>query len=210
MQENNIKAIIFDFDGTIADTMSVVWNIASRLNDTLKLYKKEEVSLEDFRNTNTRDFINNLKTPKYKLLYYLWKGRRMFSESVNGIKPFDGIEETLKLLKTFQIKLAVVSSNSKANVKKFLKLNKLEYFDVVESPILLFNKTRLIKKVVRKLGVEPDEVFYVGDETRDIESAHGAGVRAVSVTWGYHFRDLLVRFHPNYTVDTPQELLEIL
>ncbi|NTV47683.1 MAG: HAD hydrolase-like protein [Chlorobiales bacterium] len=161
-QENNIKAIVFDFDGTLADTMSVVWDIAIKLNDKLKLFKKEEISLEDFRNTSSSDFLGRLTTPKYKLLYYLWMGRRLFGENIKNIKAFDGIEETLKMLKSLQIKLAVVSSNSKTNVKKFLAFNKLEYFDIVESPLLVFNKTRLIKKVVGQLGVDPSEVFYVG------------------------------------------------
>lgn len=209
MQESSIKAIIFDFDGTIADTFALVSEIALKLNDALKLFKKEEISIEDFRNISSDDFISRLDTPKYKLLYYLWKGRRLFGERVESLRAFNGIEECLKQLKARGFKLAVVSSNSKSNVEKFLKANNLNYFDIVASPLLVFNKSAVIKRVMRKLNVLPDEVFYVGDETRDIEAAHAAGVTAVSVTWGYHFRKLLVRFAPDYTIDTPQELLEL-
>ena len=126
------------------------------------------------------------------------------------MKVFPGIDSLLAELKRQNIKLAVVSSNSRSNVKKFLNTNNLNYFDIVASPFLVFNKSHILKRVIRQLGVDPSEVLYVGDETRDIEAAHAAGVKAVSVTWGYHFRNLLVRFDPDYTIDAPYELLNII
>jgi HAD superfamily hydrolase (TIGR01509 family) len=209
MPETKIKAVIFDFDGTLADTFSLVVSIALKLNDTLKLFKKEEINIEDFRNVSSSDFFNRLETPKYKLLYYFWKGRKLFGEKIDDVQVFPGIPAVLEKLKSMGIKLAVVSSNSKSNVRKFLVARNLNYFDVVDSPLFVFDKTRIIKKVVEQFNVEPEETLYVGDETRDIESAHSAGVKAVAVTWGYHFRELLVRYKPNYTIDTPQELLEL-
>jgi HAD superfamily hydrolase (TIGR01509 family) len=209
MQETKIKAVIFDFDGTIADTFALVVNIALKLNDTLKLFKKEEINIEDLRNISSTDFIKRLDTPKYKLLYYFWKGKKMFGEKIDGVKIFPGIPAVLEKLKSMGIKLAVVSSNSKSNVHKFLVARNLNYFDVIESPLFIFDKTRVIKKVIDQLNVRPEETLYVGDETRDIESAESAGIKSVAVTWGYHFRELLVRYKPNYTIDTPQELLDL-
>lgn len=209
MPETKINAVIFDFDGTIADTFAVVVGIALKLNDTLKLFKKEEINIEDFRNTSSTDFLNRLETPKYKLLYYFWKGRRMFGEKIDGVQVFPGIPAVLDKLKSMGIKLAVVSSNSKSNVRKFLVSKNLNYFDVVESPLFVFDKTRVIRKVIDQLNVRPEETLYVGDETRDIESAQSAGIKSVAVTWGYHFRELLVRYKPNYTIDKPQELLDL-
>jgi HAD superfamily hydrolase (TIGR01509 family) len=210
VEEEKLKAIIFDFDGTIADTLPLAIEIALKLNDTLKLFKKEEVNIEEFRNMSSRDFIKRLNMPKYKLIYYFWKSRRMLGGKIENVPVFGGIKETLEKLHSSGIKLAVVTSNSGANARKFLISKNIDVFDIVESPLFVFNKARVIEKVMKKLNVKPEDTAYVGDETRDIESAHKAGVKSVAVTWGYHFRDLLVRFKPNYVVDKPEELLGLI
>ncbi len=210
MQEITTKAVIFDFDGTIADTLPAAINIARKLNQELKLVNEEEFSIEEFRNVNSDDFIKRLNIPIYKLIYYLWKFRRILGKQVADIPMFDGLAEVLVKLHDLGIKLAVVSLNTESNINKFLKNNNGELFDIVECPILYFNKAKVIKRVAHKLNVDPENVFYVGDETRDIIAAHEAGIKVISVTWGYHFRDLLVRFKPDYTADTPEELLNII
>lgn len=210
MKEEKIKAIVFDFDGTIADTFAIVVDIALKLNDVLKLVRKDEVNIEDFRNTSSADFIKRLNMPKYKLLYYFWQGKKLFGEKIEKVAIFPGMKDTLKTLKERGLKLAVVTSNSKHTVQKYLFSKNLDCFDIVESPFLIINKSHVLRKVLKKLQVEPSEALYVGDETRDIDTAHRVGVKAVAVTWGYHFRELLVRFDPNYTIDAPEELLELI
>jgi phosphoglycolate phosphatase len=210
VEEEKVKAIIFDFDGTIADTLPATIEIALKLNDKLKLFKKEEVNIEEFRNMSSRDFVMRLGMPKYKLFYYIWKFRRMLGVKMENILVFPGIKETLEKLDSAGIKLAMVTSNSTSNARKFLLLKKIDVFDIVESPLFVFNKARVIEKVMKKLNVNAEDTAYVGDETRDIESAQEAGVKSVAVTWGYHFRDLLVRFKPNYVVDKPEELLGLI
>jgi phosphoglycolate phosphatase len=210
VEEEKVKAIIFDFDGTIADTLPATIEIALKLNDKLKLFKKEEVNIEEFRNISSKDFVMRLGMPKYKLFYYIWKFRRMLGVKMENILVFPGIKETLEKLDSAGIKLAMVTSNSTSNARKFLLSKKIDVFDIVESPLFVFNKARVIEKVMKKLNVNAEDTAYVGDETRDIESAREAGVKSVAVTWGYHFRDLLVRFKPNYVVDTPEELLSLI
>jgi phosphoglycolate phosphatase len=210
VEEESVKLIIFDFDGTIADTLSAVVEIALKLNDKLRLFKKEEINIEDFRNMSSRDFINKLSMPKYKLIYYFWEGRRMFGSKIKSVQVFPGIKEVLENFHKAGIKLAVVTINSKSNVRRFLENNNINYFDIIASPLFFFNKAKEIKKVMERLNIKPEDTVYVGDETRDIECAQKAGVKSVAVTWGYHFRDLLARFKPNYMADTPEELLGLI
>ena len=210
MIEENIKAVIFDFDGTIADTFALSIDIALKLNDELKLIRRDEVSIEDFRSTDTYDFIKKIGMPRWKLIYYIWKMRILMGKEILNTEVFNGVPELLSELRKRELKLGIVSSNSKSNLMTFFKKNNLNMFDVVESPFFILDKSKKIKLALKKLNVRSAEALYVGDETRDILNAHQAGVKAVSATWGYHFRELLVRFHPDYTVDTPQEILKII
>lgn len=210
MEEERIKLIIFDLDGTIADALPVTIEIALKLNDKLKLFKKEEVNIEEFRNMSSWDFINRLRMPKYKMFYYIWKFRKIIGARTENIPVFPGMKDTLEKLDKAGVKLAMVTSNSTGNARKFLKFNSINVFDVIESPLFVFDKASVIKRVMKKLNMKPEDTVYVGDETRDIESAREAGVKSVSVTWGYHFRDLLVRYKPNYMIDKPEELLGLI
>jgi len=209
MQENDIKAVIFDFDGTVADTLPVVIRIAQKLNHKLKLFKEEVVNIEELRNISSTDFFKRVNMPFYKLIYYLWLFRHLLGKEIEYVPIIPGLQEILTIIHEKGIKLAVVSINTESNIKKFIKAKNITVFDEVDCPFFSFNKARVIKRVMEKLGATPENTLYVGDETRDIESAHKIGVKIVSVTWGYQFREILVRFKPDYTVDTPEELLDI-
>jgi len=78
--------------------------------------------------------------------------------------------------------------------------------DFIISPPL-FSKETKIKKIMDKHDLLPRDVIYIGDETRDIDSAKKAGVRSIAVTWGWNGRDLLRRHDPEYIVDTFEEII---
>jgi phosphoglycolate phosphatase len=63
--------------------------------------------------------------------------------------------------------------------------------------------------MVSNHGLDRNHVLYIGDETRDIEAAHKAGVRVAAVTWGYNNAEMLKRFSPDYLVSRPHELLSL-
>ncbi|MFZ1324135.1 MAG: HAD hydrolase-like protein, partial [Candidatus Saccharimonadales bacterium] len=58
-------------------------------------------------------------------------------------------------------------------------------------------------------GLKRKDTVYIGDETRDIQAARMAFIRAVSVTWGFNTRRILEKQRPAYLIDTPEELLSI-
>ena len=120
--------------------------------------------------------------------------------------PIHGIDEALAGLKDRNYKMGILTSNSHVNVCRFLQKNELEVFEYVFSGVSIFGKTRVIKNLLRKAKVSPDEAVYVGDETRDIEAAKSAGIRVVSVSWGFNSREILLSQKPDYLLDHPTEL----
>ena len=129
---------------------------------------------------------------------------------MNQVKAFTGIVPVLRDLHNSGNKLFIISSNSEPNVKVFLEEHDLlDCFDKVYGGVGLFNKARVLKKVMKRNKMKSEESFYVGDEVRDINAAKHAGVRIVSVAWGYNDIEALKSEKPFAAAMQPADLLRI-
>jgi len=63
---------------------------------------------------------------------------------------------------------------------------------------------------LKERNFDPQSVFYVGDETRDVEAARKAGVKTIAVTWGFNGEDILKKQKPDYLARRPEELIALL
>jgi phosphoglycolate phosphatase-like HAD superfamily hydrolase len=136
--------------------------------------------------------------------------RRGVRQALPDIKVAEGMHTAIVALFAQGYRLGIVTSNSKANVEKFLKNNNLEYFDFIQAGARLFGKKSAIKKAVAKNHLEDDAPVFVGDEIRDIEAARKNHMTAVGVTWGLNSRAGLESSQPDFIVDTAEELLAIM
>ena len=202
-----VKALIFDFDGTIADTLPFAVNTAIELNRELKLIEEDKIDIEKFRGMDSEEFYESLGISKLKLFLYTFKFLKRLNRNIEGLETFDGLPEVLAKLKEKGIVLGIVTSNTVGCVKKFIKDDKIEYFDFIERSYFVFNKGKVLERVVSKLKLSKDGVIYVGDETRDIKAAREAGVRVASVTWGYNVEGVLSECKPDFIIRRPVELL---
>lgn len=205
-----IKALIFDFDGTVADTLPFAVNTAIDLNRELKLLEEDKIDIEKFRGMSSEDFYKSLGISKFKLFIYTFKFLNRLNKNIEGLTTFEGLPAVLKELKDRNITLGIVTSNTRNMVKKFIKDDQIEYFDFIKQCRFVFGKGKKIKRIVRKLGLKSDEVIYIGDETRDIKAARDAGVKVASVTWGYNVESILAEEKPDYIIRRPSEILNLL
>jgi phosphoglycolate phosphatase len=203
-----MRTLIFDFDGTIADSFELAYEIASGLTDTSHI---DEAELERLRHMSLRKVIAELKVPVYRLPKLVLRGRQLMHERIHEVHPFPGIPEVLQQLHADpENHMLVISSNSEQNVRTFLRANNLEpYFDGVYGGAGLFNKATALKRVIRRNRIDTSTCFYIGDEVRDVIAATKVQIEPVSVTWGYQAADALVKQHPFAVVKDPPELLEV-
>ncbi len=204
------KTLIFDFDGTLADTLGYSVNYAYEFNRKRKLLSTERTNMEEFRNMGLDKFIKSLNIRKRDLFWFLFNIQRKLKKEIPNIKTFNGLPEVLGELKSKNIKLGVVTSNSKGNVYKFLKISNLDCFDFIFATFNYFGKDRLLRKVVKKYKIYKDDVVYIGDEVRDIEAARSSGVKIASVTWGYNTEAVLTSHNPDYIIYQPKDLLKLI
>lgn len=203
-----MKHVIFDFDGTLVNSLPVVVNIAQRMLPGLDLSSSE---LAKVREMPAKEIIKYSGIPYWKLLQLIIKGKKIMGQNLDDLKVFPGIPEVIKELHKQDFHLSVVSSNSEENIRKVLKREGIEaYFSGVYGNVGLFSKARVFKVVLKDQKAQRSECVYVGDEVRDIESAHKSGIRVISVTWGYNGKKILSSYKPTFLADTPEQLQAII
>jgi phosphoglycolate phosphatase len=203
-----VKTIIFDFDGTIADSFELMLEIAEEIAGVER--PSDEV-IEHYKQFQLTKVVRELRIPIRRIPRLILHGRQKMHERIHEIKPFKGMPEVLEKLHAHpDYHLLVMSSNSEQNVRTFLRANNLErYFDNVEGNVGVFNKASALRKTLRHNRLEPKACYYVGDEVRDVIAASKAGVEPVAVSWGYQARNALETYHPFAIVDKPSELLAV-
>lgn len=198
--------IIFDFDGTICDSFDVVVKTA---NKYLRITKKKEILPEDIKTKGIEKLIKEYKIGKIQALVFVYKGRHEFAKEVPNLKTFKDIPKTLKALSKKNL-LGIITSNSTKNVDSFLKKNKIaNYFKFIESNSNLFGKDKTINKIISKYKLDVKETCYIGDETRDILASKKSGTISISVSWGFEDKKLLSTQSPNFIVEKPSELIQL-
>jgi phosphoglycolate phosphatase len=204
-----MSTIIFDFDGTIADTFFIARDVFLKLASGR--HPTDEKEIEALRSLPARDAITRVGAKWWQLPYIMYYARKQVKQRQEEIKPIAGTPEVVQALHAAGHKLYIVSSNHTKNINHFLQKNGLaEYFDGAYGGIGLFAKASTLRKIALQHDLNPAECFYVGDEARDIEAARHAHMPCVSVTWGYNNLKGLQRGKPDVVVDTPKALLAYL
>ena len=153
-----------------------------------------------------RVLMKRIGIPFYKLPGLAKRVKEKMSKGVPKADTFNGMDNLLKKLST-KYKLGILSSNSKENIKLFLKNNKVDkYFEFIYSDSSMFGKDVVIKKMFGELNISKEEFVYVGDEHRDVLACQKLGVFVIAVTWGYNSKKFLRKAKPDFIVDKPQEI----
>lgn len=199
---------IFDFDGTIAD--SGAW-FAGALNEVARLNGFREVSddqREELRGLSTKEIFAYLGIPSWKLPLVVRQLRAAAARDAGQIRAFPWVPDVLAALRTRGITVAIVSSNTKANILRVLGTEVAAMIDQFGTGASLFGKTAKIEAVIKRCGSTPALTTSIGDEVRDIEAARALGVNTLAVTWGYATASALEAAQPTRLVHAPAQLLD--
>jgi phosphoglycolate phosphatase len=205
-----IKYVIFDFDGTVADSKERAFGLLSELSDKYEFRKIAREEADALTLMSMKERLKFLKVPLVQVPFMILDLKKNYAAIVPFIQPFSGIKEVLLSLKQQNIKIVIISSNSVENIQKFLKKNNLDIFETIHSQSHLFGKHRSISALLRNLKIKPQDVIYIGDEHRDIEACKKANIKIISVTWGVDPLSLLQKANPDFIVDAPADILKVI
>jgi phosphoglycolate phosphatase len=203
------KTIIFDFDGTIADSILSNAEILEIFNKIANENNFKNITLKEvkkLRDIGLFESIQLLKIPFYKIPFIAKRVRTIVKADETISNPIKEMPETLKKLKKQNYTLGIMTSNKKESVEKFLKKHDLEVFDFIYSGSNLFGKDKVLKNLFKKQNIDPKHSVYVGDEIRDIQAAKKINLRIIAITWGYNSKKGLLKYKPDYLIAKPSEL----
>ena len=203
-----IRYILFDFDGTLADTFDLSFALYDRIAGEYGCEPLKQGDRQIIAAGRPQDLLRKYNMSAHKLGLITLRIRKEIHNHVPHMKPFEGMKEALTAIKDKGYRLGIITSNARPNVLLFLENNGMDsLFDFVYSGRSLFGKDKVFKRMFAKKNIHPASAIYVGDETRDIEACRKVGIPIVSVTWGMNNREILSSLHPDQMAHTPQEII---
>ena len=206
----NYQLVIFDFDGTLADSFGFAVDAFDILADAHGLRRFDRACLDQLRSQDPRTLMAHIGLPAWKLPRVAMHFRQLMAAEIDRIGLFDGVPELLQQLAARGVTLAVVSSNSLDNVRAVLGEEHAALISHYECGASLFGKRRKLRQVLARTGVPAAKVLCIGDEVRDIEAAHGEGLDFGAVTWGYADPATLAARQPAWLFPSVAALLPLL
>ncbi len=207
----NYKTLVFDFDGTIADTLGETRLIFNRIAPDYGIREVAEEELNHLRHLSLKELLVHLNIPKRRVPALITRGTGMMRGNITQLQLIPGMSEVLVELRRHVRSFGILTSNATANVDLFLKTHGLrEQFDFISSTSKLTGKSKHLKAIRKTFSLRPEEMLYVGDEIRDVKASQKAGIPIAAVTWGFNSRESLAASKPNYLFDQPTDFLRLL
>ncbi len=218
----NVKAVVFDLDGTLLDTLA---DLKNATNHALGTVGRRALGTDEVRR-----FVGNgvPKLIERALAHTQSDGApsddaavgeclASFTEyydahNADNTAPYDGITEMLAELKTRGIKTAIVTNKYDGAAQAL----KSEFFNSVDIAVGTSDRIRPkpatdgVELALKALGADRSCAVYVGDGETDMQTAAACGLAAVAVGWGFRDRALLETFAPYAVIDSPRELVCVL
>ncbi len=205
------RVILFDFDGTLADTLAVTIKVANELAPAYGYKEIEKSAVSELRNKTIPGLIKELQVPPLKVPAIVKSVKEKVREYMPLVQAFPGVINMVNDLHRHGHELGILTSNSKDNVRMFLEAQSIvDKFSYLHSVTNIFGKSCSLRAFLKKYKLQASAVVYIGDEARDIEAARACGIEIIAVTWGYNSVTTLESAKPNMLINSTDELLSAL
>lgn len=203
--------ILFDFDGVLADTLEDALNFGREAAAQVGFERNPTpADLDALETMAVPDYGRQLKIPTQYIDEFADHYLQMFTQKPSPPKMFQGMEQVvLQAAKNHTV--AIVTGNTTPTVQAVLKKHRLqEHVRFIIGVEQKASRAEKIKLALRELGRVEEPVYMVGDSLSDIRAARETSVKSIAVGWGHQSPARLEAANPDYLVNSPQELLELL
>lgn len=211
------KLVIFDLDGTLLYTLE---DLMHSVNFSLDLFGYETKTLEEVSSYvgNGVEYLMRQATPRdidekeFGLCYACFKDHYS-KHCCENTRPYDGIVETLSILKERGVKVGIVSNKFQSAAEDVCEHYFNGLYDVVKGESDDCRRKPApdgINMICSQYGVDNDEVIFFGDSEVDVKTAENAGVYCVSVLWGYRDRETLTEHGAKLFIENPLDIVDMI
>lgn len=211
------KAVIFDLDGTLLDTLT---DIAISANHVLENYNKSPLPVEDYNllvgqgaAQLFKDLLPQLSKKEQKDALALFEKHYAKQFSVNT-KIYEGIGKVLTFLQVRGIKIAVLSNKpnsfTKKCVIKYLNNWKFEAVYGIREGITRKPDSAGVVEILKELEVHANETLFVGDTKVDMLTAKNSNMDSIGVLWGFRKKEELVEYGATFIAKKPIDMIKII
>jgi phosphoglycolate phosphatase-like HAD superfamily hydrolase len=205
------RTLVFDFDGTIADTLGETRKIFNELAPGYGIRQVAEHEVEKLRHLSLKQLLDHLEIPKRRVPSLIARGTSILRGSITRLDLIQGMSEVLTELRVHVESFGILTSNTPENVDLFLRGHGLrEIFDFISSTSKLTGKSKHLKAIRKTFSLRAEEMLYVGDELRDVKASQKAGIPIAAVTWGFNSRESLAAEKPDFIFDQPKDFMRLL
>ena len=149
-----IKYIIFDFDGTLADSREVFISVFNQIAEKHNYRKMEAENLHHLRTLTITERCRYLKVPLYRIPFLATEFLSLYKKALQNVVLFEGIKELLEALNSIGYEMAIISSNAESNISDFLKSNGIGTISKIYCSTSLFGKDKLIKGFLKSMAFQ--------------------------------------------------------
>ena len=197
--------IIFDFDGTLADTFALGSQLINEYADQLG-YKQIDFAAN--KDKSARELIKMSGVRFWQIPGLIRFFRKKSVERAAEVNAFDGIPDLVCRLHDRGFHLGIITTNSAQTISIFLqKYGLTDLFTYIKPEISLFGKKRAIRRARRHLK---SEIIYIGDELRDIEACRAVNVPIISVSWGFNSTEILEKNNAGKVAGNTEDVFTML
>lgn len=205
-----MSVVVFDFDGTLADSLTVALSVYNDIAAQKSFKQIDSVDWEKLRYMSIGQAMKYVGVKPYHVPGILAAGRRELHNHVGSIHLFEGIPDVINKLHNQKHQLFVLSTNSRKTVLSVLSEAGISDKIQVLSSAPIFGKAAALKKLAKKMNIDPGQLWMIGDELRDAQAAKKAGAKCIAVTWGLQPKVILERGKPTNIAYTPDDIVKIL
>ena len=217
IEEYEQRAVIFDLDGTLLDTLedlkeTVNAVLASRELPPCTIEQVREYVGNGIRNLLIRAVPQGEEHPEFEEMLSFFK-EYYGKHCMDHTEPYDNIIHLLMELHARNVPVAIVSNKADFAVKELNRRFFADYVSVTvgeQAGISRKPAPDMVEQALKELGCAKENAIYVGDSEVDLVTAANAGLPCVSVTWGFRDRICLLEHGAETLIDRPLELLRFL
>ena len=214
--KNKFDLIIFDWDGTLVDSIDWIVTSLSKAADTCGCEVPKEQAIKDIiglsieKSTDVLFPTINQKTRKQLIESY---SQAFFSKQISPDDLFVGVDDMLLELRQKGYQLAVATGKNKIELDKAMQGTGLrDYFDITRCADQTASKPQpdMLNEIIEQTGVSRERAVMVGDSVHDMEMAVNAGIASISVLCGANSQDQLQQFNSLFNLQQTTQILDIL